>query len=175
MSEYHNTIWTIGHSTRSQEEFLEVLKSFEIEIVADVRRYPGSKKFPQFNASELQSYLPSSGIRYEPMPELGGRRKPVADTANKSLWRNESFRGYAEYSGTDPYADGIDRLTQLAMMERTAYMCSELLWWRCHRAIISDSLKSNGWIVMHILKKGIATEHPYTSVYLESHPGLNSR
>lgn len=96
-------IWTIGHSARTQAEFIEVLQSFDIQVLADVRRYPGSKKFPQFNASELQSYLPAAGISYFPLAGLGGRRKPVPDSTNV-LWRNESFRGYADYSETEAYA-----------------------------------------------------------------------
>lgn len=168
MAENNYTIWTIGHSTRSQKEFLKELKYFQIEVLVDVRRYPGSKKYPQFNVYELQSYLPASGINYMPLGELGGRRKPRPDSTN-GAWRNESFRGYADYSETEVFEDGIKKLSDVAASKRTAFMCSELLWWRCHRAIISDRLKSNGWIVMHIMKGGIASEHPYTPVYLETH------
>jgi uncharacterized protein (DUF488 family) len=169
MPETNNTIWTFGHSTRSQEEFVAVLQSFQIEVLVDVRRYPGSKKYPQFNTSALETYLPASGIRYMPEEELGGRRKPRPDSHN-TAWRNEAFRGYADYTETKDFEEGIAKLTEIATQKRTAYMCSEAVWWRCHRAIISDYLKERGWTVMHIMGKGIAKEHPFTSAYLETHP-----
>lgn len=162
------TIWTIGHSTRSKDEFLEALKFFQIEMLMDVRRYPGSKKYPQFNVSALASYLTEAGIGYLPAPELGGRRKPNPDSVN-TVWKNEAFRGYADYTETQAFKDGIKKLTDIAQVHRTAYMCSEAVWWRCHRSIISDCLKVDGWKVMHIMKVGVAVEHPYTSAYRETH------
>jgi uncharacterized protein (DUF488 family) len=168
MTENKNAIWTIGHSTRSQEEFVEALQSFRIEMLVDVRRYPGSKKYPQFNIAALQTYLPQAGIGYQPETALGGRRKPKPGSTNM-VWRNEAFRGYADYSETEAFEKGITRLTDLARQMRTVYMCSEAVWWRCHRAIISDYLKSSGWTVMHILDAGVARAHPYTSAFLETH------
>ncbi|WP_019948929.1 DUF488 domain-containing protein [Hymenobacter aerophilus] len=162
------TIWTIGHSTRTPEEFLAALNSFEIELLVDVRRYAGSRKFPHFNPTELAAYLPAAGIAYEPMVALGGRRKPRPDSAN-TVWRSDSFRGYADYSETPPFAEALTQLAALAEQRRTAYMCSEAVWWRCHRAIISDYLKAGGWTVMHIMKAGVAVEHPFTAPYLETH------
>lgn len=170
MAENNRTIWTIGHSTRSAEEFVKALKSFQIEMLVDVRRYPGSKKYPHFNLSTLETYLPEAGIGYMPVEELGGRRKPKPDSANM-VWKNEAFRGYADYADTEAFEAGIAKLTEVAARKRTAYMCSEAVWWRCHRAIISDHLKSRGWTVMHIMREGLAKEHPYTSAFLETHQG----
>ncbi|MGV3503185.1 MAG: DUF488 family protein [Adhaeribacter sp.] len=160
-------IWTFGHSTRSQEEFVAALKFFQIEVLVDVRRYPGSKKYPHFNASALETYLPGAGIRYLPMVELGGRRKPRPDSSH-TAWRNEAFRGYADYTETKDFEAAIAKLREVAAQKKTAYMCSEAVWWRCHRAIISDYLKERGWTVMHIMGEGVAKEHPFTSAYLEA-------
>ncbi|NDK54832.1 DUF488 domain-containing protein [Pontibacter fetidus] len=168
MAQNNPIIWTIGHSTLSAEEFVAALKSFEIEVLADVRRYPGSRKYPQFNVDALQTYLPEAGISYMPETELGGRRKPNPDSKN-TVWRSESFRGYADYAETEAFKQAIADLTETALQKRTAYMCSEAVWWRCHRAIISDYLKEAGWVVMHIMKEGVAKEHPYTSAYLQTH------
>ena len=162
-------IWTIGHSNRSQLEFLNCLDSFGIEVLADVRRFAGSKKYPHFNVDVLQQYLPESNIQYIQMPSLGGRRKPQPDSKN-TVWRNEAFRGYVDYSETEEFSDAIGELTDYAFRFRTAIMCSEAVWWRCHRSIISDYLKERDWKVMHIMKENVVKEHPYTSAYLEMHP-----
>ncbi|MBB6612685.1 DUF488 domain-containing protein [Pontibacter sp. Tf4] len=166
MQENIPTIWTFGHSTRTTDEVVAALNSFEIEVLVDVRRYPGSRKYPHFNVEALQEFLPAAGIAYQPMTDLGGRRKPRPDSTN-TVWRSESFRGYADYAETKEFEAAIANLTNLATQKHTAYMCSEAVWWRCHRAIISDYLKERGWQVMHILKEGVATEHPFTSAYLE--------
>ena len=161
-------IWTIGHSTRSIEEFIEALQSFNIEVLADVRRYPGSRKYPQFNVASLEESMAKAGIAYQPYLELGGRRKPRPDSKN-TVWKSESFRGYADYSETSEFSQALQKLVEVAQAKRTAYMCSEAVWWRCHRAIISDCLKESGWLVMHIMKASSASEHPFTSAYLEQH------
>lgn len=148
---------------------MAALKSFQIEVLVDVRRYPGSKKYPHFNVSALETYLPESGISYIPEQGLGGRRKPRPDSPN-TVWRSDSFRGYADYTETKDFEEGIAKLTGIASQKRTAYMCSEAVWWRCHRAIISDYLKERGWIVMHIMGEGVAKEHPFTAAYLQTHP-----
>ena len=166
-------VWTIGHSNRSQNEFLNCLKSFRIETLVDVRRFAGSKKNPHFNVDVLAHYLPAFNIQYIQMPSLGGRRKPLPDSKN-TVWRNDAFRGYADYTESEEFADAIIELTEHAARYRTAYMCSEAVWWRCHRAIISDHLKENGWKVMHIMKENVVKEHPYTSAYLETHPGTGA-
>jgi len=156
------TIWTIGHSTRTIDEFIDLLRENQIEILIDVRHYPGSRRFPHFNKPELADALTKAGIRYEHLVELGGRRKPRPDSHNLA-WRNEAFRGYADYMETDAFRAGIERLLKIAREGRTAIMCSEVLWWRCHRSMISDFLKAAGIKVLHILAPHKVEEHPYTS------------
>ncbi|WP_192821940.1 DUF488 family protein [Rufibacter sp. LB8] len=164
-----STIWTVGHSTHPIEEFLAALLSFQIEVLVDVRRYPGSKKYPQFNIEPLQTALAEVGIVYQPALELGGRRKPKPDSTN-TIWRSDSFRGYADYTATPEFQNALENLKALASEKRVAYMCSEAVWWRCHRAIISDVLKEQGWHVQHIMKPDTAVEHPFTAAYLATHP-----
>ena len=157
----HRNIWTIGHSIHSQEEFIEMLKSFRIEVVADVRSFPGSRRVPHFNKEALEISLPQAGFQYIHIKNLGGRRKVQPDSKNIS-WRHPAFRGYADYMETDAFREGIDELKHIALLKRTAYMCSEAVWWRCHRSMISDFLKTEGWNVMHIMGVGKAEGHPYT-------------
>jgi uncharacterized protein (DUF488 family) len=162
MQSAHNMIWTIGHSTRTMEEFIEMLQSFSIIQVVDVRHFPGSRKFPHFNKEALSHSLSKATIQYEHIESLGGRRKPKSDSEN-TTWRHPAFRGYADYMETPPFHEGILRLEQLAAKVKTAYMCSEAVWWRCHRSMISDLLKVKGWIVYHIMDVGKANEHPFTA------------
>src|SRR6185312_134097 len=161
MKEINKYIWTIGHSTHVFQEFVAMLYSFKIELVADIRSYPGSRKYPQFNREALEIFLPENNIQYIHLNKLGGRRKVTADSKNTS-WRNLAFRGYADYMKTDTFKEGINELEKIAMEQRTAYMCSEAVWWRCHRSMVSDLLKVRGWKVMHIMGIGKAEEHPYT-------------
>jgi len=156
------TLWTIGHSTRSLDEFIALLKDNQIEVLTDVRHYPGSRKYPHFNVEPLQRGLHDAGIRYEALTELGGRRKVQPDSPNMA-WRHPAFRGYADYMQTDAFHAGIERLKALASEQRTAIMCSEAVWWRCHRGLISDVFKLNGTRVLHIMGPGAPSEHPYTS------------
>src|SRR2546423_6033373 len=156
------TIWTIGHSTHPIEKFIVMLQSFSISLLADIRNYPGSKRYPHFNKEALEISLKQTGINYVHLKELGGRRKPVPGSVNTN-WRNEAFRGYADYMQTAEFKKAIINLKGIASKERTAYMCSEAVWWSCHRALVSDWLKINGWKVMHIMGVGKAEEHPYTS------------
>ncbi|MBD0332492.1 MAG: DUF488 domain-containing protein [Chitinophagaceae bacterium] len=155
------TIWTIGHSNRAINDFISLLKSFNISIVADIRSYPGSRKYPHFNKDELQNSLKHQGISYVHLKELGGRRKPVQNSAN-TAWRNDVFRGFADYMQTDEFRKAAKELEKIAALQRTAYMCSEAVWWSCHRSLVSDYLKLNGWRVEHIMSEGKAIEHPYT-------------
>jgi len=155
------TIWTIGHSTRSMEEFLSLLRVFSIELVADIRSYPGSRRFPHFNKSHLEKFLPGQNIAYVHLPELGGRRNPIPES-NNTVWRIAAFRGYADYMETTEFKKAIEVLENLAREKRTAYMCSEAVWWRCHRSLVSDYLKVRGWKVLHIMNEKEATEHPFT-------------
>jgi uncharacterized protein (DUF488 family) len=155
-------VWTIGHSTHPFEEFAEMLHSFKIEIVVDIRSFPGSRKFPQFNKESLQITLPENGIEYFHLKKLGGRRKVNPDSKNTS-WRHLAFRSYADYMETADFKEGIKELEQIALKKRTAYMCSEAVWWRCHRSMVSDYLKAHGWKVMHIMGVGKDQEHPFTA------------
>jgi uncharacterized protein (DUF488 family) len=156
------TIWTIGHSNRSIEVFIELLKSFSIETLVDVRQFPGSRKFPHFNKEPLEVSLKENNIHYIHMIELGGRRKPDPDSAN-GAWKHPAFRAYADYMETAEFKQAVTRLRDIASSSQTAYMCSEAVWWSCHRSMISDYLKSKGWRVMHIMDKAKAKEHPYTA------------
>lgn len=156
-------IWTVGHSTRDLSEFLDLLTLNRIEAIADVRSLPGSRKFPQFNAEALAESLPDAGIEYWCFKEdLGGRRRARSDSTN-TVWRNASFRGYADYMETEKFKKGVDRLLELAREKRTAIMCAEAVWWRCHRSMISDYLKSVAVVVEHIMDGGKNVIHPYTS------------
>lgn len=156
------TLWTIGHSTRSLDEFIALLKDNQIGVLTDVRHYPGSRKYPHFNVEPLQRGLHDAGICYEAFSELGGRRKVQPDSPN-TAWRHPAFRGYADYMQTDAFHAGIERLKALASEQRTAIMCSEAVWWRCHRGLISDVFKLNGTRVLHIMGPGAPSGHPYTS------------
>jgi len=162
MKEEDKTIWTIGHSTRPLEEFLSMLHSFNIHIVADIRRFPGSRKFPQYNQEPLSASLSQNNIQYVELKSLGGRRT-VNPGSKNTAWRNAAFRGYADYMETDSFKEGIIELEKIALKQRTAYMCSEAVWWRCHRSMVSDYLKAGGWNVMHIMGIGKEEIHPYTA------------
>ena len=157
----HRTIWTIGHSTRSIEDFIEMLQAFKIEALADVRSFPGSRRFPQFNKENLTESLLANKIEYVHILRLGGKRTPKKDSRNTG-WKHESFRGYADYMETEYFQKGIEELIEIAQKRRTAIMCSEAVWWKCHRSMISDYLKLSGWTIMHIMDKLKADEHPYT-------------
>jgi uncharacterized protein (DUF488 family) len=154
-------IWTIGHSTRSLEAFLGILGSNGIGALADVRRFPGSRRYPHYNQAPLCKVLSESGLEYLHFPELGGRRATRPDSPN-TAWRNESFRGYADYMATDTFRAGLDRLLQLAGTRPTAIMCAEALWWQCHRGLIADYLKVLGSTVRHILSETRTELHPFT-------------
>ena len=156
------TIWTIGHSTRTLDEFLKLLSVNKIDAVADVRSYPGSRKYPQFNAEALETALAEVRVDYYPFKDLGGRRRAKTDSSN-TVWRNEAFRGYADYMETEEFKKGIERLANLAGKKRTAMMCAEAVWWRCHRSMIADYLKASGITVEHIMDERTNTIHPFTS------------
>lgn len=158
-----DTLWTIGHSTHPIGEFVDMLHAHGVTHVVDVRRFAGSRKHPQFNPEALERSLGRAGIAYSPMVELGGRRKPRVDSPH-AAWRNEAFRGYADYMDTAEFAVAADQLARLARDDRVAIMCAEGVWWRCHRSMIADYFKVRGWEVLHILGLGDAKEHPYTPV-----------
>lgn len=157
------TLWTIGHSTHPIAEFTDIVISHGITRIVDVRRFAGSRKFPQFNPGELAHSLSDAGVAYTQIPELGGRRKALENSSH-TAWRSEAFRGYADYMDTPEFAAAAESLAAIARVERVAIMCSEAVWWRCHRSMISDYFKANGWEVLHIMGLGEAREHPYTPV-----------
>jgi uncharacterized protein (DUF488 family) len=156
-------IWTIGHSTRAIDSFVSLLKKNGIKLLVDVRSFPGSKRYPQFNREALAKSLVDAGIRYEHFPQLGGRRKSKPDSHN-TVWRSASFRGYADHMETEEFHKGIERLLDLAREAGpAAIMCAEAVWWRCHRSLISDYLKARGIEVIHILDANKIEPHPFTS------------
>ncbi|MCO5333358.1 MAG: HVA1 family protein [Pyrinomonadaceae bacterium] len=156
------TVWTIGHSTRTIGEFVALLAANKIELLADIRRHAGSRKFPQFNPEALAASLADAAIGYARIEELGGRRKFHADSHN-TAWRNASFRAYADHTETEEFRIGIAKLADLAAQQPTAIMCAEAVWWRCHRSLVADLLKAKGARVLHILSETNVREHPFTS------------
>lgn len=152
------TLWTIGHSTHSFEEFAALLEKAGIERVVDVRSVPRSRHVPQFNRESLEKSLPSQGIEYIHMKSLGGWRKPDKDSINTG-WRSAGFRGYADYMQTGEFAAAASELTRLAEEKRTAIMCAEAVPFRCHRSLIADYLKVHGIEVLHIYPDGRIETH----------------
>jgi len=144
------TIFTIGHSTRSIDELVGLLRPNRIELLVDVRTVPGSRRLPQFNRPALERSLPAAGIRYLHLPELGGLRKPRPDSPNAG-WRNSAFRGYADYMQEAGFHKALDRLIALADETTLAVMCAEAVPWRCHRSLIADALLVRGLSVRHII------------------------
>ena len=171
-------IWTIGHSTRTIDEFISLLNDNEIKLLVDVRAWPGSKRYPHFSKDALAESLSAQGIRYEHFPELGGKRKSKPNSHN-TAWRNASFRAYADYMETEQFQKGVERLLDFARSDglgtgrngddweavaprAIAIMCAEAVWWRCHRSLIADYLKARGVEVLHILGANKVDPHPYT-------------
>lgn len=143
------TIYTIGHSTRTQAELEQILDQAEIRLVVDVRTAPGSRRHPQFNREALAAWLPADGIAYVHEPGLGGFRRGDPDSENTG-WTHPSFRAYADYMRSDAFQQALARLSESARERRTCFMCSEAQWWRCHRRLISDALTVKGWRVLHL-------------------------
>jgi uncharacterized protein (DUF488 family) len=157
------SMWTIGHSTRTAGDFVAALQAHGIRVIADVRLLPGSRRYPHFDQDALAAELAKHGIGYSHFRELGGRRKPRPDSQN-TAWRNDAFRGYADYMETPEFAAGVERLTALAEANGpTALMCAEAVWWRCHRGLVADYLKVRGCEVLHIMSDKKAEPHPFTS------------
>lgn len=156
------TVWTIGHSTRPLDEFVAALHAHEIELVADVRRFPGSRRLPHYAGDALGPALEGRGITYCWLPALGGRRRPDAGSPNVG-WRHPAFRAYADHVATEEFDEGLFELLMLAQGIRTAVMCAEVLWWRCHRRLIADVLLSLGAPVVHILGAGKSEPHRLAS------------
>jgi uncharacterized protein (DUF488 family) len=152
-----NPVFTIGHSTRTAAELIALLGEAAADLVADVRAFPRSRTNPQFNGPVLEGTLAAAGIAYRFLPALGGRRRSRKESSPNTLWRNDSFRAYADYAGTAEFRAGLEELCALAGAYRCAVMCSEAVWWRCHRRIIADYLLTAGYEVVHILATGKLT------------------
>ncbi|MGH8327865.1 MAG: DUF488 family protein [Steroidobacteraceae bacterium] len=147
-------VFTIGHSTRSAAELIALLGEGAADLVADVRAFPRSRTNPQFNGPVLEETLAAAGIAYRFLPALGGRRHGRGESSPNTLWRNASFRAYADYAGTGEFRAGLAGLCALTGEHRCAIMCAEAVWWRCHRRIIADYLLTGGFEVVHILGPG---------------------
>ena len=156
------TIWTIGHSTRPIEEFLGSLAEARIKVIADVRSFPGSRKYPQYGKEALTATLATHSIGYHWLQALGGRRRVLPNSPN-TAWRNASFRGYADYMSSAEFEHGLTQLLKVASKARTAIMCAEAVWWRCHRSMIADALCVRGIKVVHILDAKHSMVHPMTA------------
>lgn len=163
------TIYTVGHGTRSIDELIAVLAAPGVSRLIDVRRWPVSRRHPQFTKDAVAKSLGDVGIAYEWCgEELGGRRRPVPGPSRHSAWRNASFRAYADYMDTKEFADALDRLVEEAGQgPPLAIMCAETLWWRCHRRLIADALSLRGCDVVHLIRPGEREPH-------KPHPSLKS-
>lgn len=153
------TLFTIGHSTRSLDEFIEVLQAHSIAALVDIRSFPVSRRMPHFNRESLEQSLGAVGIRYVWMKVLGGRRSKIRDDSPNIALRNDSFRNYADYMLTPEFERGVSDLIQLAGQSRTAYMCAERVYFHCHRMMVSDWLVAHGHEVQHIDGTGPAKPH----------------
>jgi uncharacterized protein (DUF488 family) len=149
---------TVGHSTHPIAVFLALLRGAGVELVADVRRFPGSRRHPQYGREALAAALADAGIGYEHLPELGGRRTPTPDSPH-AAWTVPAFRAYADHLRTPEAAAGRARLAALAAERRTAAMCAEAPWWRCHRRILADAFLFDGWSVRHLMPDGRLVPH----------------
>jgi uncharacterized protein (DUF488 family) len=149
---------TVGHSNRTLDDFIAILKSHGVARVVDVRRYPASRKWPHFNAAALADSLREAGIDYVGLPALGGRRRPRPDTPHVA-WREEGFRGFADFMDTPEFAEGLARLERLAAERPSAILCAEALPWRCHRSLIADALVARGWEVRDVISEREARVH----------------
>ncbi|MDQ2622138.1 MAG: DUF488 domain-containing protein [Actinomycetota bacterium] len=163
-------IWSIGHSNHSLEELVALLEKHQVSRIADIRTVPKSRRNPQFHTDSLAESLPGHGIAYRHHPDLGGWRKTAKDSPNDA-WRNRSFRGYADFAMTGEFSRGLTELREIAGSERTAMMCSEALWWRCHRRLVADRLVAGEDTVCHIGSDGRVTPHELTSFAVVSPDG----
>jgi uncharacterized protein (DUF488 family) len=157
------TLYTIGHSTRSIDELISVLRAHEIQALVDIRAFPVSRRLPHFNRGALEASLQNAGIRYLWMKGLGGHRKKIREDSPNTGLRNSSFRNYADYMLTPEFDATIAELLDLAENSRTAYMCAERMWFQCHRMLVSDWLTAHAHVVLHIDGEGPAKPHRLTA------------
>lgn len=155
------TVFTVGHSTRSLEAFIALLRAYGVARVADIRSVPRSRRNPQFNAETLGPALAAAGVAFEPLKALGGLRHAHRDSPNQG-WRNESFRGYADYMQTEAFAEGLDHLIETSRRQRVAIMCAEAVPWRCHRSLVADALLVRGVPAIEILSETSWRPHKLT-------------
>lgn len=160
------TLFTIGHSTLGIDAFINLLDSFGIKVLGDVRAFPMSRRMTHFNKPDLDRSLTAHGISYIHLPDLGGRRKFDPSLPDYG-WKNRSFAAYAQYLRTDEFKEAVEKVCNMAEKEPTAIMCAEKLWWKCHRRMISDYLSSRGWDVMHIMEPEKADRHIISTQYKE--------
>jgi uncharacterized protein (DUF488 family) len=156
------TVFTIGHSTQPIETFLAALNAHDVQVLFDVRRFPGSRRHPQFGRERLSASLSALGIEYRHVPDLGGRRQPRPHSRN-TAWKNASFRGYADHMETSEFRLAIAHLLSEAATRRVALMCAEQAWSHCHRGLIADYVKAMGHDVVHIVSETKHEAHPYTA------------
>ena len=163
MGDSSPNVLTLGHSTKSWQEFVDLLEKHKINILADIRRFPGSRRYPHFNQAKMQVNLQEQQTRYVHLEALGGRREPQEENGKNAGWRNGSFRGYADHMSTDEFRNGVDQLVALLNEGRIAIMCAEALPWQCHRSLVSDYLASIlGFKVQHIMPDGKLQSHSVT-------------
>ena len=161
------TLWTIGHSTRALDDFLALLHSEGIQTLADVRRFPGSRRHPQFGRDALSDSLGKAGLSYIHFPTFGGRRTKRIDSSQNAGWRVAAFAAYADYMLSEEFARAFEELSTLASQSRTAIMCAEALPWQCHRRLIADQFIAQGWRVCDIVGPNQIREHslpPFAAV-----------
>ena len=154
-------ILTVGHSTHQAPAFLDLLRGAGVQVLVDVRRFPGSRRMPWFNEGALRALLGEAGIEYVHLAQLGGRRQPLRGSPNGG-WREGQFQGYADHMESEEFAEGLGRLLELAATGRTAIMCAEAPWWRCHRRLLSDVLVARGVAVTHVGSRGEPEPHRMT-------------
>lgn len=154
-------VYTIGHSTRALDDFIALLRAHAVTQLADVRTIPKSRRHPHFSKDALSASLPAAGITYRHFAELGGLRKPRADSPN-TAWRHEGFRGYADHMETPAFSQALDDLVGWSHDAVSAVMCAEAVWWQCHRRLIADALLVRGIEVRHITAPAAAAAHELT-------------
>ena len=155
-------IYTIGHSTHPIERFIEILHEHDVTYLADVRSFPSSRRWPQFNRESLGAALEETAIAYRWLEALGGRRRNLDPDSPNQAWEHPAFRSYADYALTESFRAGLESLEEAASQRNVAIMCSEGLWWRCHRRIVADYLVASGYRVLHIMPNGATVEHKLT-------------
>jgi uncharacterized protein (DUF488 family) len=165
------TVLTVGHSTLALPDFVSLLRSARVAAVADVRRFPASRRHPHFTREPLEQFLAEAGLEYEHLPELGGRRSAQRDSPNDG-WTQAGFLGYADHLRSDEFTAGLERLERLASSRLTAVMCAEGMWWRCHRRLVADVLMLRSWRVRHVLPDGREAEHELPDFAVRGPDGL---